>query len=249
MQMSQNEILVSALAERKRRNPNYSLRAFAKNLEISPSHLSLLMNGKKRLTPELANKIASKIDLSPDTRKRFVGATLPNFIETTDHERTLAEDEFRLIADWYHFAIHSLARTKNAIGDHRWVACRLGLDPVIAREALQRLQRLKIVDIRGGKLVSLVKDIATTTDIPSTFIRSHHRQNLALAENKLQTVAVEDRSHSSITVAFDRSKMKTAKKMIEEFKRTLASEVETKNSSEVYTLAIQLFPVSNLGES
>ena len=43
------EILKNELIERKRNNPSYSLRSFARSLKISPTTLSCVLKGKRGL--------------------------------------------------------------------------------------------------------------------------------------------------------------------------------------------------------
>ena len=58
------EILSDALNERISINPGYSLRAFARDLGISPQLLSNVINGKRGMSADLATRIAGKINLS-----------------------------------------------------------------------------------------------------------------------------------------------------------------------------------------
>ena len=55
----QNELL-----KRCEKNPHYSLRSFAKSLEISPSALSAILNKKRNLTDKTAKRLALKLDFS-----------------------------------------------------------------------------------------------------------------------------------------------------------------------------------------
>lgn len=72
------ELLVANLQMRKLRNANYSLRAFARDLEISPAQLSLVLNSQQRLSAQNACKIALHLELSKAEFYRFVSSTLPD---------------------------------------------------------------------------------------------------------------------------------------------------------------------------
>lgn len=58
------EFVSAILRRRQNRNAAYSLRAFARDLEIAPAHLSQVLNGKRRLSPDLASRLASKLSLN-----------------------------------------------------------------------------------------------------------------------------------------------------------------------------------------
>ncbi|MGZ3748755.1 MAG: hypothetical protein ACXVCD_15580, partial [Pseudobdellovibrionaceae bacterium] len=54
--MSYQTILKNELKYRLQRNPSYSLRAFAKALEMSAPHLSDILSGKKGLSLSSAQR-------------------------------------------------------------------------------------------------------------------------------------------------------------------------------------------------
>src|SRR4051812_37048819 len=53
------------LNEAKLKNPSFSIRAFAKRLGVSPTTLSLLLSGRRRISPKLAASLVDRLDLSP----------------------------------------------------------------------------------------------------------------------------------------------------------------------------------------
>ncbi len=240
-------ILVNHLASRKRRNSQFSLRSFAKVLEISPGQLSNLMRGKKNLTTKQAVKIIEKLNLSEEESMDLIRGLHPklkNIAHDIQDEHILADDEFKLISNWHHFAILSLANVRGNQASPSWISTRIGIDPLSAQLALERLLRLKMIEIKNGKFRQITRPLNTKSDIPSRVIRDYHQQNLRLASEKLESVPVDLREFSAITMAVDPKKMSKAKKMISEFKQRLCKELETKDATEVYTLSMQLFPLT-----
>jgi uncharacterized protein (TIGR02147 family) len=55
------EYLRDELGQRVQANPQYSLRAFARDIAIAPQVLSLVLNGKKNISSEVAIELAKKI--------------------------------------------------------------------------------------------------------------------------------------------------------------------------------------------
>ena len=70
--MDYREILKDQLKTRQQMNPKYSMRAFAKKLALSPSKVSEILSGKKRLSADRAEEIAHKLGLSTLEKELFV---------------------------------------------------------------------------------------------------------------------------------------------------------------------------------
>lgn len=58
------------LDKKQRQNPHYSLRAFARDIDVHPSTLSAVIKGKRALPLKFAKTVARKLALSPK-KKRF----------------------------------------------------------------------------------------------------------------------------------------------------------------------------------
>lgn len=70
--MEYKEIIRQELNARKTRDPNYSLRSFAKDMELSPSSLSEMFSGKHHLSIRTFEKIAGKLNLGEGIRKQTI---------------------------------------------------------------------------------------------------------------------------------------------------------------------------------
>jgi transcriptional regulator with XRE-family HTH domain len=254
MQKAQ-EFICQEYALRKKRNPNFSLRAFARWLDISPGQLSQMMTGKRTITPETLKKIGQRLGLSPAEKKLLMSSLMKDhgFIEGGEIKSglNLKDDQFRLIADWYHIAILSLSKIKGAQADPRWVARRLGISMEEAHGALLRLQRLGLIETKPVfRQICEAMDIVS--EIPSEAIRKYHKQNLALASEKLELVSLELRQFQSLSMLLNPSSLKLFKKLIDDFlaEAAVAAESNQNPSSavEVYNLNVQLFPVTQTKE-
>ena len=245
------DIIKEKLEAKKKKNSLYSLRGFAKQLGISPAHLSQILNKKRPLTLKTANKIANSLSLSPIEKEKFLDALNTDQInslkeaELTQERLTLAEDEFRLISDWEHFAILSLSELPKNSYDSRWIAKRLNIDMAKATQARDRLVRMGILQKKGKGFIQIAPPLTTTQDILDQSIQKNHIQNLHLAAQRLEEVSLEHREFTSVTFASNPKKIKEAKQMIRNFKRKLTRFLEDTDKLEVYTLAIQLFPLTN----
>ena len=247
--MAIQSILIKELTERKQRNPLFSLRAFARQLKISPAQLSLLINGKKKLTPKLAELLIEKLNLHPSEALELLDDSTPlkkKLKGPKPELHVLSDEEFSLISDWVHFAILELAVLKKNSATSRWISSELGIEATRALDALNRLQRLGFVTIDDGKLKRTSKALITQTEIPSSAIRRYHKGNLDLAREKIDSVPLEFREFSAMTTSVSLKKLKKVKALINEFKHKLNQELEGDDASEVYTLSIQLFPLTQV---
>lgn len=245
-------VLATHLSERQRKNARFSLRSFAKQLEMSPGQLSGLMNGKKNLTTKQAVKIIEKLELTEQESFDLLRGLHPKLQSKNSKNpdfHVLADDEFRLISDWQHFAILSLGRIRNNEATPRWIADQLGIDVSMAHAALSRLERMGLIEIRDGSFRQTTKPLTTTTEIPSRAIRDYHQQNLKLASEKLESISIDAREFTSVTMAIHPRNLPKGKKMIREFAQKICDELETKQPSEVYTMAVQLFPLTKPGKN
>src|SRR5262249_6676984 len=67
-------ILRELLARKTSRNPSYSLRAFARDLRVSHTYLSLVMSGKKTLAPKRAILFPRLLGLDSREEEAFLAA-------------------------------------------------------------------------------------------------------------------------------------------------------------------------------
>lgn len=254
------DLLKEELLRRKSKNSRYSLRAFSKQLQLSPAYISLVFRGRRHLSPYAAAQIAKKLRWSAEKQKYFV--TLSEFENpATDKERLIAlrrlhkqdarglqfhsldVDVFATITNWYHNAILSLLtlpRSKPASSTTHGIAKRLGLDVMEAEIALKRLERLELVQKQKNHWVA-TQNFLRVKSTPSQAIRLYHQAVLQMAHQAIDEQPFEGRDFSNMTLTLDRSQLPLAKKKIAEFQSEMATLLEGKNPTEVYQLSVQLF--------
>ena len=86
--------------------------------------------------------------------------------------------------------------------------------------------------------------MATTSGIPNQYLRLSHKDSLTNIVNNLDQVPVEKRDLSFITLAIDTKKLPKAKEMVRTFRRRLANYLSQGKRTQVYTINIQLFPLT-----
>lgn len=257
-------ILKLELEKRLSKNPSYSLRAFARDLKLDASRLSAILKGKHGLSRDKALFIAGNLGLSINEKEHFAdlvdteharSKTKKMIAKTKIEQRklnpktSLTLDAFQIISDWYHYAILELIATKNFKPDVKWVAKTLGLQVILVEAAIERLKRLELLEIKDdGTWIDTGGFVVSPDGIPSESIRKFHSQVLEKAQLAIQTQKVETRDFSNMILAFDKSKIGEAKKVIKEFRRKfseLTGNIENKDS--LYNLSINFFRLDSHG--
>lgn len=234
-------VLKHELDKRIKRNPAFSLRAFAKLLDISPTTLSQVISNKRNMSMKTGSNILHRLGYSPTEQLNLIAMTETEVSENKNIQIT--EDKFQLISEWYYLAILSLGEIAHAKADPRWIAKRLNISLALANEALQRLERLNIIEIKDGTYKQIHPPFKTSDDIPSAAIRNYHTNILNLAIEKLETIDVQKREYSSVTMAINSKNLKKAKDLTRKYKSEISKLLETGKADRVYHLAIQLFPL------
>lgn len=238
-------LLLAELDLRRKRNSLYSLRAFARDLGLGVGSLSEVLAGKRELSKSNLMKVLPNLNLSKEELESLLKRDETPRTPVEEHQ-LLLEDQFKLIADWYYLAILNLAKIKNNKSSAAWISDRLGIDNYLAIEALERLQRLGLLKIEKSKLVRTSKPLTTSADLPSTAIRKHHSQNLALAEKTLHSVPVDLREFGSVTMPVNLKNLPKVKALLLKTRKKAADLLEDNNTTEVYTLSFQLFPLTKI---
>lgn len=242
------KLLNEELARRKAANPAYSLRSLARQLKVSPAALSLLLNGRRPASKNLAKQVSKSLGLDPQQEADLLALYELKKAKSTPRqsaELRLRADQFHLVADWHCFAILSLLETAGAKSKASWIAQRLGLTTAATEAALERMVRLGLLKVSSKGSYQLTNTSFTTSDeIASSAIKKNHTQMLELAKVSLERDPLELRDLLSITMAIDPAKIPEAKVLMRDFREKLSNFLSSGKKTEVYALALQLIPLS-----
>jgi transcriptional regulator with XRE-family HTH domain len=248
------EVLKKEFDEKQARNPLFSLRAYAKQLDMSAATLSRILNAKRTISKRAASRILDRIQVDkPLIAARLIkeaSAKQPDPISFSE----LDADRIALLSDWHYFAILSLAETAGFKSDSSWVAARLGIPKREAQKALSRLERLELLErTPKGALRPSGRQFTTTDRVRNLGVRRTNRQFLELATKILDRLDEESlfthSDFSGMTMAIDPKRIVEANRRIRAFRRRLCAYLEGGEKTQVYRLAIQLFPLSHSKET
>lgn len=255
-------ILKEELDSRLAHNPNYSLRAFARDLSISPSRLSEILNYKQGLSRPAAEKIAAYLNLTSDEYDYFLdlvtaaharspkdrqGAKARVLRYKAEHDAfyQMKTDTFKIISDWFHLGILELCGLGEVQDDPRNLGKRLGITPIQAELAVDRLIRVGLLERKEKVLKPLTNTGWIQSEVPSESIRKFHRQILQKAIDALAVQSIGEREFNSNVLTISKKDIPEAKAAIRKFQQRFCANVkETSNHDELYCLAIQFFSLS-----
>ena len=105
---------------RRNRRPAYSMRAFARDLEFSPSSLNDFLKGRVGMSEKRAEQLSKKLNWNMERYEHFLDLISSRFDKDTAKRQTASMkikkrmkdknsyfdgERFRMISTWYHLVI------------------------------------------------------------------------------------------------------------------------------------------------
>lgn len=222
-------------------------------MNLAAPTVSHLLSKKRNPSVKFVGKLLLKLEATPKeqeiilsslNRKQSVAARKLKAFQNHNYQM-IALDSFKLLADWYHYAILELTSVIGFKSDYSWIANQVGISVPEARQAVERLLRLELLEEKNNKLV---KTNAFVTNYDEGFTSSALKQLQRFVLNKaldaIDVVASEEKDITSMTMAIDEKKIPEAKKLIKKFRRELCEFLEDGEQTRVFNLGIQLYPIS-----
>ena len=249
--------LQAELARRCTDNPQYSLRAFARDLDVDHSSLSQVLRGRRRLSERAIRGFGERLGLAPERIEAFVvhesrrvGGSGSD--DAADGEvsfvRELTEDALAVVTSLEHYAILELLRLDAFRPDVSWIARVLGITTDEVNIALQRLLRLGMLEMRAAdRWVDPAGDVTTVVEgLAYEAIRrlSERVRGRALAAGLAGSRA--EREYSATTIAVDRTDVPEALERLARFRRELVELLARGAKKDaVYQLEFAFLPLAS----
>lgn len=207
------QYLKAELELRQQRRPQYSLRAFARDLSMSPSTLSDFLHGKLGLSKDRVRFIGEKLNLSTDQQDHFCDLLEVRFARKPEDRKAakwrvanriksqsshLPLESLQIVADWYHMAILELLEIDDKYQEPTELAKRLRVPTNRIKHAIERLLKVGLLQQQGDRLVVTDASTVAGDEIPSSAIRQMHLQVLGLTEQALEEQSYPDRDDLSV---------------------------------------------------
>jgi uncharacterized protein (TIGR02147 family) len=247
------EHLRDELLRRCKKNPAYSLRAFAGAIGTHHALVSLVIRGKRRVTPAIVAKMGPGLGLSPAQIDRYATLAARRSESASSPARALNRltlDAFHLVTEWYHDAILELSRVRGFKPTAQYVSRALGISGGEAQAAVERLERLGMIEVLPDGSWKEAGSYSTIEhpDFTAAALRAFQKKILALSAEAVNEVPVALRNHTCITVAMRRADLPEAKARITAFRRELLAFLQREGPAapdDVYCAQFSLFPLTS----
>lgn len=247
----------------KRRGLSY--RSFARRAELgAPNYLKLVIDGKRNLTPAMAQRFAQAAGLSGEAAAYFVALVAfcqakKSSDKQAHHRRLLAFRRYRdahklegahaeYHSAWYLPAIRELVTSRDFQDDPTWIAKKLwpAIKPIEAKQALATLSKLGLIARdAAGKLVQTDAIVTTGAETRGVHIAGYHTEMVKRAIAAIDLVPSTERDLSALTLCLGKVGLSLVKQRIQELRRELLALSETHDERvQVVQLNFQLFPLS-----
>ena len=256
--------LQAVFTSRSLTNDRYSMRAFARDLDLSPSRLSEVLRGMGELSPDGLSRIAGILSL--DQYEREYGQLLIRLSKTSSetHKTTLLnelrrirfEHSFKQAApeqlfglselDWEDLLVYFLISTQPdkelvSIGKQlSWEQSRLNL-------SLEKLQSLKLLQLQDDRWQPTAANHHFGDSGSQSAVRAFHRMYLHLAERALSDIPIDRRWFRSV---FFTAKCSDYDQIVEALQTVVLSETDRfddeTDHDQIFALGLQLVPVSDI---
>ena len=251
-----SEIIRDHFQDRSIKNPSYSLRAFARDLDLTSGNLSDIMTKKTGVSAITADSIASKLGLKNEEKLFFCKLVEANSARKGE-DRQKAEAElwnydtcynkisdvyYQVITDWHHFALVELVAIEGFVYDFEWIAKRLGITISETKKSIERLVQVELLEIIDGKLCQTYDYFVSPSGTPLDAAKKFHTQVLEKAKEAIWLQKIEERDFTSGFLRTRTSDLPVIAARIKEFRRELAKEIESgEGHDSVYAFSIQFF--------
>ena len=252
--------------EKKKSNPDFSHRSFMIKAGLSsPSHLKMIIDGKRNLTNKTIPKYIKGLGLVSKKEIEYFNSLIQyNQCQDPEEKALLLEKvlsiknkkkltpletkQFKFLSNWHYVTIYVLVDMKDFSPSTEWISQKLRkkVSPKHIELALNDLEELQL--IRRDKIKGYVQTtgaLSTEDEIKNTAIHNYHKNMIELAAQSLCNDDLNSREFNGATLPIPIEKLSIIKEKIRAFRKEIneiASSFEDPN--EVYQLNIQFFPLT-----
>lgn len=258
------DVLKRQLMLLKKQNPRYSMRALARDLNVSVSFVSDLIKGKRQIPKQRVDDFKRVMKMDTVAQRLFDQSIKRAFLyknAISDEPMTSSEFKSKIIEysevqrkksniynHWFNVALMDLLTCVNETMTPESMAKRLNVTPSQVKMSLSLLESEGFImkTPNGWSKVDERIRFPTTYSIES--IRGFHNQMIDLAKKQLlqetSTESFKNRLINGVTVAVNPKNLERAKARLNDALCEVAEILSEGDCTEVYQLNAQLFPLT-----
>jgi uncharacterized protein (TIGR02147 family) len=223
--------LQAVLSEKKQKNPQFSLRAFAPILQMTPSSLSEILSGKKSISLEKALALGQALQLNvreitflcylialekctDPLQKANLEKELTAFV-VNKNRLNLDLQTFQVIAHWECIALLELLTVHNDI-DCATMATTLGIAERNCEDALQQLLQSRLIAKIESGYQRTTKALIISAAHHNLALKIYHSAMLEKARRALYEQSPAQRYTGTETLMIDPSLLPEAHRLMNE---------------------------------
>lgn len=244
--------------DRKRvSHPQYSLRALARDLKVSPAYISQVFNGKKAVPESRLADFIKLLDMDDIAVLQLKDALNPEEKRTKALAREdldffsrfkpLDKKKYAILEQWFMVAILDLTTIEGFQSNAAWIAKKLKITQVEAELAIETLKAHNMLQEVDGQLVKTDNKLRFPTKISQSVIRSFHKQMIKKAYDELNDRFSDDDFNDRLivggTFALNPTHIPELKQKVQEALYEISLKASEGPCQSVYQLNIQFFPL------
>jgi uncharacterized protein (TIGR02147 family) len=256
-----HEILKRHFERKKERRPSYSLRALARDLDISPAQISRILNGKRGLSTEMIDRMIGVLDIeNVDAAELGRSILVHSSVSKKVDENMVTElpskniplkyedappQYLNLFKKWYYFAVLNLVEVEDFELDFEKIALRLGLKKEQVVEAWDLLLEIGCVQVKDERWVRKKVMVAHQNTKSSETKRQYYKDVLTKAIEALEQTGQEDFEKRLINGGTLAVNSENLKKGMNHINRSIGEAIQIMQEGpkdQVYQISLAIFP-------
>ena len=232
--------LMDYFESKKEKDPSFSFRTLANQLEINSGNLSALISGRRNFTENRISKFCELLGLSEIERHSIFDEN--RFIRDS---KELAKNQVESVSKWTHYAFLEMIQEKQFKYDARAISDRLGVSTLELQGVIETLLDSKLIQSVNGRFIPA--NLGTQVYASKTTSRSLKR--LMISANSLSRISLENdpierRYHAVNTLAIRPGQIEEAKKYLRKFREKFCRDLKwSGKNSEIYQLNLSFYSI------
>ncbi len=246
---------------RNKRNPKYSLRAYARDLGLTPSQLSEVLSYKQGLSTQKAVTIAKKLGYRDrkitwfrclveaqharsKQRREEAKKKLSNYSNGVE-TREASIDSLNFTLNWFHLAIRRMVNMPAFKLEPEWISQKLGISKRVSQAAISDLIEAGLIKVDPDNKVTSIENLSFNTDQKSSrFADKFYQQILYKAYRARKIFEPHRRKQGLHLLTIDNKLLPELFDLIQEFEDRLDHlTYKSQKHDELMVVTFQAFPL------